>query len=204
MCDTDHLWGSVDSVYKSLHKCFVPRINALSKWMNTIIPHKSVAFSLSGVSVQERKVGIEDIQDLLAKPGNDLAAISKAGIKPLLFIDEANHIYRYLDRKELGQVIIGKVMDFIVQNTKQARRFSVVLASSSSMFIRRILDHTVNYVSVFVGGDLTSEEAKVYWEQYLPQRFPTHHKVEVSFPEVYVVVGGHMFHLVFSKSETAT
>ena len=87
------------------------------------------------------------------------------GLKPVLFIDEVNYIYRYLDSKEIGKEIIGKIMDFLVQITKQRKN---LLAYSSSMFIKRILDTAINRASVFVVGDMGKEDAQVFWETYLP------------------------------------
>ena len=52
------------------------------------------------------------------------------------------------------------------------QNFSVVLASSSSMFICRILDHTINRASVFVKRDLSRNESKLFWENYLPKKYP--------------------------------
>ena len=78
-------------------------------------------------------------------------------------------MYRCLDEKEVGREILGKVMDFFIQNTKQTKKFSVVLASSPSMLIR-ILDHTINWASVFVIGDLSKEDSKLFWENNLREK----------------------------------
>ena len=76
-------------------------------------------------------------------------------------------MYCCLDEKEVGQEILGKAMDFFIQKTK---KFSVVFASSPSMLIRRILDHTINWASVFVIGDLSKEDSKLFWENNLPEK----------------------------------
>ena len=87
-------------------------------------------------------------------------------------------------------------MDFFIQNTKQKQKLSVVLASSSSMFIRRILDHTINRASVFVIGDLSRNESKLFWGNYLPQKYPKARSDHLpTFEAVFDAVGGHMFHL---------
>lgn len=172
MRDPSHLWNSVDGVYRSLFGCFASRFAKLTK---SIVPSttKSVTFAFAGLQLEEKTVTLNDIQDILTKAEHDLSATAELGLKPVLFIDEANYLYRYLDSKEVGNEILGKVMDFFVQNTKQTKKFSVVLASSSSMFIRRILSHTINRASVFVIGDLSKDEAKAFWECYLPEKHST-------------------------------
>ena len=105
MRDPSHLWNSVDGVYKSLYRCFAPRIATISKMIESMIPLKSVTFSIPGVQLKEKPVTVKDVQDLLTYAGNDLSAASKSGLKPVLFIDEANYMYRYLDDKEAGQEV---------------------------------------------------------------------------------------------------
>ena len=87
MRDPSHLWNSVDGVYKILYRCFAPRIATISKMIESMIPQKSVTFSIPGVQLNEKLVTVKDVQDLLTYAENDLSAASKSGLKPVLFID---------------------------------------------------------------------------------------------------------------------
>ena len=107
MRDPSHLWNSVDGVYKSLYRCFAPRIAKITK---SIVPStKSVTFALAGLQLQEKIVTLNDIQDLLTKAEHDLSATSELGLKPVLFIDKANYLYQYLDG---NSEIIAKISTF--------------------------------------------------------------------------------------------
>ena len=66
--------------------------------------------SICGIQVtagKEKLVTVKDIQDLLMNAENDLSASSRVGLKPILFIDDANCMYRYMDENEGGQEILG-------------------------------------------------------------------------------------------------
>ena len=112
--------------------------------------------------------------------------------KPVLFLDEANHMYGKLDKTEKGKDILDCFMEFVHRNTKQDGNFHVVLASSSSLFVRRIMKDSLSRSSIAVIGDLSKEHAQEYWK-WLEENEKKSCKMQ--FSKVYEVVGGHMFDL---------
>ena len=111
---------------------------------------------------------------------------------PVLFLDEASHMYGKLDKTEEGKNILECFMEFIHRNTKQNENFHVILASSSSMFVRRIMKDSLSRSSVIVIGDLSKEHAQEYWQWLEKEEGKS---CSVQFDKVFEKVGGHMFDL---------
>ena len=77
-------------------------------------------------------------------------------------------IYRKLDKTEKGKDILNCFMEFIHRNTKQDGNFHVVLASSSSLFVRRIMKDSLSRSSIAVGDDIIDEMIKEHVVCYRP------------------------------------
>ena len=116
---------------------------------------------------------------------------------PILFIDEANRL-RTLLRDKHGQTALESLFQWFIQNTKEKRRFHVVLASSDSFFhlwVEKFVGSSryTNYVI----GHLDEGEARRYWESKVTKDYEDLLK-KVSrpppaFDDVYSVCGGSVF-----------
>ena len=87
-----------------------------------------------------------------------------------------------------------------VKNTKEQENFHIVVTSTSLVHVLRFLKDIDGRAEVLVIGDLGKEDAKVFWEKYLPQKYlptdnPSISVPSLQFDDVYDVFGGHMFPL---------
>ena len=68
------------------------------------------------------------------------------------------------------------------------------MTSTSSVHVRGFLRDVDGRAEVMAIGDVCKEDAKRFWEDYLPKMNPSIPVPNLSF-EVYNVFGGHMYHL---------
>ncbi|RGB22689.1 Archaeal ATPase-domain-containing protein [Rhizophagus diaphanus] len=88
---------------------------------------------------------------------------------PILIIDEAN-LFSQLGRND--ETLLKSILNWFVLNSKERRRFHVVLTSSDSFFFNWIetllnIPHAIPYVV----GDLTIQEAECYFEKHVLPRY---------------------------------
>ena len=116
---------------------------------------------------------------------------------PVLSIDDAEKMYTYLDDENYpeGKKVLEIIREFFIKNTKEQENFHVIVTSTSSVHVRRFLRDIDGRAEVLVIGDLSKDDAKVFWEQYLPADNPSIPVPSLQFNDVYDVFGGHMFHL---------
>ena len=70
----------------------------------------------------------------------------------------------------------------------------MILASSSSLFVRQIMKDSTSRSSIFVVGDLSKQHAKKYWK-WLEDNMEYKCSESLHFEEAYERVGGHMYDL---------
>ena len=88
---------------------------------------------------------------------------------PVFIIDEANEL-RALLKDPHGHDAIHNFFKWLVLNTKEQRRFHVLLASSDSFFhiwISKLIGST-RYEAIVI-GDLDKEHARAFWKQKVKQ-----------------------------------
>jgi hypothetical protein len=115
---------------------------------------------------------------------------------PILFIDEANKMSHLLNDKD-GHTALLNLFDWFVLNTKQDRRFHVVLGTSDSFFHLWMAKYigTSRFTS-YVVGDLSKEEAKRFWnERVISSQTSSEGFSPPLFDDAYQVCGGNMFSL---------
>jgi hypothetical protein len=115
---------------------------------------------------------------------------------PILFVDEANEMAQLLKDKG-GHEALLSLFKWIVMNTKQDRRFHVVLGTSDSFFHLWIAKYigTSRFTS-YVVGDLSKEEAKRFWnERVITSQVSSKEFSAPLFDDAYQVCGGNMFSL---------
>ena len=125
-------------------------------------------------------------------PGN----IWRGWKTPILFIDEANKLKTLLD-DPVGHGALLSFFDWMVKNTKQIRRFHIVLASSDSFFHLWISQYIgKSFFESYVIGDLPKDEAKRFWEERVvtSRSLPKGFNVP-KFEEAYDACGGNLFFL---------
>ena len=63
--------------------------------------------------------------------------------------------------------------------------------------VHQFLKDMKQRLNIIMVGDLSREDAKEFWEEYLPANNPSTPvpSLHLNFDDVYDVFGGHMFHL---------
>lgn len=107
----------------------------------------------------------------------------------MLFIDEANLLYRLTEHHE-GKNVLSTFLQWLVSQTKQDRTLSVILNSSDPFFLNWITQEVgaENHEPVFI-GDLSSKDAKLFYEQQRELRKPASIP---PFEKVHEILGGRM------------
>ena len=210
-------WDNIPSMYNSLYRafainssCYFKSISAFK--MTASIP-ESFTFKLKFWLPKKSTPDADDVKKLLFAIERKIVEKNRwrnSACKPVIFLDEANHMYGYLDNTAEGKVILKCFMDFIQRNTKQDGNFHVILASSSSLFVRQIMKDSISRSSIFVIGDLSKQHAVEYWKWLQgenkekcssPRKWVEDKNKEkcsnsaMQFEKVYKRVGGHMFDL---------
>lgn len=114
---------------------------------------------------------------------------------PILLFDDAERMYKYLDDDCEGRHVLEVVREFFVKNTKEQQNFHILITSTSSVHVRRFLRYIDSRAEVVVIGDLGKEDARQFWEEYLPDKYPAIPVPLLSFKDAYDVFGGYMYHL---------
>ena len=117
---------------------------------------------------------------------------------PVLIIDKGNEL-RAMLKDQYGEDALHNFFKWLVLNTKELRRFHALFASSDSFFhlwLAKFIG-TTRYES-YVIGNLTKDDAKVYWEQKASQmelHFSSNKIVppRADFEVIYAMCGGNMF-----------
>ncbi|RGB39862.1 hypothetical protein C1646_753989 [Rhizophagus diaphanus] len=95
---------------------------------------------------------------------------------PILIIDEANMFNQLGD---LDPALLKSILNWMVLNTKQERRFNIVLTSSDSFFLNWIVTH------------LSKEEAEEYFEKHVLPQYECK-ELEGKFDHVCGITGSRM------------
>ena len=108
---------------------------------------------------------------------------------PVLSFDDAEKMYSYLDDDNYpeGKKVLKSLHNFLITTN------SHVIISSTN--VHQFLKDMKQRPKIMVIGDLSKEDAKVFWEKYLPADNPSIPVPSLQFNDVYDVFGGHMFHL---------
>ncbi|CAJ0635449.1 9951_t:CDS:2 [Entrophospora sp. SA101] len=121
----------------------------------------------SGDPFSEKEITSNDVMKLLDNIENALpkwTCWDSYNIPPpILFIDEAN-MFSQLGSSKEGEVLLKSILNWVVVNTKEKRRFHVVLTSSDSFFFNWIVKLLhIPHATPYVVGDLSREEAEEYF-----------------------------------------
>jgi len=92
---------------------------------------------------------------------------------PVLFVDEANRLDYLLSDGDgnKGTRVLNDFFAWVVENSKEANRFHVIMASSDSFFLKwlnQFID-SGSFVNFFM-GHLPQRDAKKFWEQLESKR----------------------------------
>ena len=105
---------------------------------------------------------------------------------PVLSFDDAEKMYMYLDDDNYPE---GKKVFKILRNFLVATNSHVIISSTN---VHRFLKDMKQRPKIIVIGDLSKENAEVFWEQYLPADNPSIPVSSPQFNDVYDVLGGHV------------
>ena len=164
-------WDNIPSMYYSLYRAFfffnssryTMSIKALEMTAK-ILSNTWFSFKLQ-LQLKRNPPNAENVKDLLHTIEKKIIDRKQSSYSlPIIFLDEANHMYGSLGNTTEGKMVLNCFMEFIHRNTKQNANFHVVLASSSSMFVRQIMKDITSRSSVFVIGDLSREHAEKFWK----------------------------------------
>ncbi|CAJ0823669.1 12249_t:CDS:2 [Entrophospora sp. SA101] len=146
--------------------------NANSQLHVVLGPHSNGKTALihkpfSGDPFSEKEITSNDVMKLLDNIENALpkwTCWDSYNIPPpILFIDEAN-MFSQLGSSKEGEVLLKSILNWVVVNTKEKRRFHVVLTSSDSFFFNWIVKLLhIPHATPYVVGDLSREEAEEYF-----------------------------------------
>lgn len=110
---------------------------------------------------------------------------------PIFIIDEANKLGA-VTRERDGSDSLYNFFKWLVLNTKEKKRFHVLLLSSNSFFHLWISKYigTTRY-ETYVIGDLPKQDAKLFWEDLLKREDISHPLPD--FETIYSIRKGNMF-----------
>jgi len=105
-------------------------------------------------------------------------------------LDEANRL-SFLSQDDEGGRVLNDFFAWIVENSKQANRFHVVMASSDSFFLKWINQFvdSAAYGNFFL-GHLSQNDAKKFWEKLEKEQKNTKGILPLEFIEANKVCGG--------------
>jgi len=113
---------------------------------------------------------------------------------PVFIIDEANELGTLTGVTE-GEAALHNLFKWLVLNTKERRRFHVLLASSDSFFHRWVADYIgASRYETFVIGNLDEHDAKKFWELMLKSSnysYQSNHNLP-DFQMIHTICGGNM------------
>ena len=206
MRDPVHQWTSVETLYRSLLLTFTAAFyrydmdaaKTFLKSLRVSVPlGPGMTTANLSVGLLQENVGnegcIEEMLSAAEKVMNGMKQSLWSGqYHPVLSFDDAEKMYTYLGDEDYpeGNKVLEIVRNFLV-NTN-----SHVIISSTN--VHQFLKDMKQRLEIIMVGDLSREDAKEFWEEYLPANnpstpVPSLHSV--NFDDVYDVFGGHMFHL---------
>ena len=216
MRDPVHHWTSVEAVYRSLLLTFTTAfyryaVDAANTFLNSLRLSVPLGPTMSTANVSWRLPpehhGMEgSFEEMLSAAEKVMIGMKHSlwsgQYYPVLSFDDVEKMYSYLDNDNYpeGKKVLEIIREFFVKNTKEQENFHIVVTSTSSVHVRRFLRDIDGRAEVLVIGDLGKEDAKVFWEKYLPENYlptdnPSIPVPSLKFDDVYNVFGGHMFHL---------
>ena len=202
MRDPVHHWTSVETVYKSLLLTFTNAfyryaIDAAKTFLSSLRLSLPLGPSVTTADVTWRLPPEHSIEGSFEEM---LSAAEKVlmGMKqslwseqhyPVLLFDDAEKMYTCLDDENYPE---GKEVLEILHNFLVTTNSHVIISSTN---VHHFLKDMKQRPKIIVIGDLSKDNAKVFWEQYLPANNPSIPAPSLQFNDVYDVFGGHMFHL---------
>ncbi|CAG8654062.1 10072_t:CDS:2, partial [Paraglomus brasilianum] len=87
---------------------------------------------------------------------------------PILVIDEANRFGQLGEASPESARFVQTFLQWMVLNTKQERKFHIILTSSDSFFINWIRKYmNIIHFEPYVVGDLSKEDAEIFFEKHV-------------------------------------
>ncbi|CAB4463980.1 unnamed protein product [Rhizophagus irregularis] len=203
MCDVnpliiDCLTGSFDTP-ENLYCSISAQFRQFFANNSNLIKNCSVLLNTLSYKQQNNfKITNKDVIELFEKIDETIETYSlwknKIESPPLLIFDEA-HLFSKLTKSKEGESLLISFLNWLVTCTKQNKFFHVVLTSSDSFFINWITKILlVPYVTPYIVGDLSIEEAEEYFELHV---LPNHDyevcgELEGQFDNVCSITGTRM------------
>ena len=181
-------------------------VESLSSDMKSWV--KKIKENVEGVSVSEvtfhltshltKGTPLDRLNYLLKCIAKELPSYSVLRGKqmPIFFIDEANRLRSLLCNTE-GQAALESLFQWFVLNTKEKRRFHVIMASSDSFYhlwVEKFIGSS--RYSTYVLGHLDKSDARRYWSKVVVDNmnlFKNRGLDPPKFDDIYAVCGGSMF-----------
>ena len=203
MRDPVHHWTSVEAVYRSLLLTFTTAFyryakDAANTFLNSLRLSVPLVPTMSTANVSWRLPpehhSIEgSFEEMLSAAEKVMIGMKQSlwsgQYYPVLSFDDAEKMYSYLDNDNYpeGKKVLESLHNFLITTN------SHVIVSSTN--VHHFLKDMKRRPKIMVIGDLSKEDAKVFWEKYLPTDNPSIPVPSLQFDDVYNVFGGHMFHL---------
>ena len=200
MRDPVHHWTSVETVYKSLLLTFTNAfcryaIDAAKTFLSSLRLSLPLGPSVTTADVTWR-LPLEhstegSFEEMLSAAEKVLIGMKQSLWSeqhyPVLLFDDAEKMCTCLDDENYpeGKEVLEILHNFLVTTNSR------VIISSTNM--HHFLKDMKQRPKIIVIGDLSKDDAKVFWEQYLPADNPSIPVPSLQFNDVYDVFGGHMF-----------
>ncbi|KAF0455060.1 hypothetical protein F8M41_001506 [Gigaspora margarita] len=182
-----------DRVYDSIYSQFSPFFDKHKDFLKRIVGGQ---FSIGDVGYRLGERGATTSNDVTRLLDNISTHLPNWSIwngnnipPPILVIDEAN---MFSQLAENDKNLLKSILNWLVVNTKEEKRFHTVLTSSDSFFFNWIVKLLhIPHATPYVVGDLSKEEAKKYFEMHILPQYECK-ELEGKFDQVCKITGTRM------------